>query len=152
MEEGGRSHFVLEVDDLNHRILNLRDTVTSLFEVISKRRSEATTALQLVQDSVQVIQEVAADTAMVAVADSAAAAGQFTITEDMVDQLTALRGQLLRLSQAEARLAAAAAIPGQSTVAAMAPITALVPYNSSSSSSSSSRYILHKVAKIQSFC
>jgi hypothetical protein len=49
MEEGGRSHFTVEVDDLNHRILNLRDTVTSLFEAVVKRRTEATTALQLLQ-------------------------------------------------------------------------------------------------------
>jgi hypothetical protein len=131
MEEGGRSHFVLEVDDLNHRILNLRDTVTSLFEVLNKRRSDAATALQLVQDSVQVIQEVAAASPLMLTADSSAAAASAQWQEDglAVDQLAALRNQLARLSQAEARLAAAAAIPSQSTAAG--PITALVPFNNS---------------------
>ena len=121
MEEGGRSHFTLEVDDLNHRILNLRDTVTTLFEAVTKRRSETTSALQLVQESAQVIQEVS--TAMVTAAAAAAnrrrsdgrnnedvsggAGGHFTVaSEDVLGQLAALRGQLLQLSLAEGRLAA----------------------------------------------
>jgi hypothetical protein len=53
---------------------------------------------------------------------------QFLLAEDMLDQLSALRSQLMRLSMAEGRLAVSAAVPSRSTTA---PVTALVPYNNS---------------------
>ncbi len=52
---------------------------------------------------------------------------QFLLAEDMLEQLAALRSQLMRLSMAEGRLAVSAAVPSRST----APVTALVPYNNS---------------------
>ncbi len=129
MEEGGRSHFILEVDDLNHRITNLRDTVTNLFEAVNKRRSETTTALQLVQESAAVIQEVS--TALVSASQPGGdggpdLSGQFMVSDDLVSQLAALRDQLLQLSLAEGRLATSSILPAQSSAN---HLTALVPYN-----------------------
>ena len=51
MDDGGRSHFVLEVEELSHRILILRDTITNLQQTLETRQTEITNNNQLVQDA-----------------------------------------------------------------------------------------------------
>ena len=39
MDEGGRSHFVVEVEDLGHRISILRETIMNLHQTLEETKS-----------------------------------------------------------------------------------------------------------------
>ena len=40
MDEAGRSHFAVEVEDLDHRISTLRDSITSLHQTFNTRKTD----------------------------------------------------------------------------------------------------------------
>ena len=40
MDEAGRSHFAVEVEDLDHRISTLRDSITSLHQTFNARKTD----------------------------------------------------------------------------------------------------------------
>ena len=48
MDEGGRSHFVVEVEDLGHRISILRETIMNLHQTLETKSAEKTSKIFLV--------------------------------------------------------------------------------------------------------
>ena len=68
MDEAGRSHFAVEVEELDHRISTLRDSITSLHQTFNARKTDIEQRNLAVENSKQVISEV--ETALVARAES----------------------------------------------------------------------------------
>ena len=99
MDDGGRSHFAVEVDDLAHRISTLRDTITTLHQTFTSRHSDLQQSNLAVGNCVSVMTEV--ETALVSRSDSE----EMTLSPELcVDEITLLRSQLLKLSRAESQL------------------------------------------------
>lgn len=98
MDEGGRSAFIVEVDDLTHRIVTLRDTITNLFDTLKRQKTEQKSSQTIVDESRS---ELSNMTSALAVPEPG-----LDITElELADQLTGTRNQLMRICGTEARLA-----------------------------------------------
>ena len=101
MDEGGRAHFVVEVEELTHRIVGLRESLLSLQAGLMAREEEQARVAKAVEDAKQVVEE--SSTALLAASPAEVLAELGA--EERVEQLSGLRDQLLRLSQAECHLA-----------------------------------------------
>merc|ERR1712142_1047656 len=123
MDEGGRSHFVVEVDDLTHRIVTLRDTITGLHQTLNNRQNDINKTNGAVKEVQNVIDDVKNALAITTPAEIITSLPP----EDAVDQLTALRGQLLKLGKAESHISVL-------RPDATSSCTALVPYNNTNDS------------------
>merc|ERR1712106_114183 len=123
MDEGGRSHFVVEVDDLTHRIVTLRDTITGLHQTLNSRKND----INKTNGAVEEVQNVIEDVKNALTITTPAEIISSLPPQDAVDQLTALRGQLLKLGKAESHISGLR--PG-----ATSSCTALVPYNNTNDS------------------
>ncbi|XP_023348442.1 uncharacterized protein LOC111717154 isoform X2 [Eurytemora carolleeae] len=98
MDEGGRSAFIVEVDDLTHRIVTLRDTITNLFDTLKRHKTEQKSSQTIVDESRS---ELCNMTSALAVPEPG-----LDITElELADQLIGTRNQLMRICGTEARLA-----------------------------------------------
>ena len=98
MEEAGRSHFAVEVEDLSHRISTLRETITSLHQTFLLRETERQQRSLAVSNSELVISEI--ETAVLARSDSAMSLSP----QVCLDEIAMLRSQLLKLGKAECQL------------------------------------------------
>merc|ERR1719209_2162191 len=58
MDEGGRSHFVVEVDDLTHRIVTLRDTITGLHQTLNNRQNDINKSNLAVEQTQTILDDV----------------------------------------------------------------------------------------------
>ena len=123
MDEGGRSHFVVEVDDLTHRIVTLRDTISGLHQTLNSRQND----INKTNGAVEEVQNVIDDVKNALTITTPAEIISSLPPEDAVDQLTALRGQLLKLGKAESHISGL-------RPDATSSCTALVPYNNTSDS------------------
>eukprot|EP00092_Neocalanus_flemingeri_P025196 GFUD01027327.1.p1 GENE.GFUD01027327.1~~GFUD01027327.1.p1 ORF type:complete len:2646 (+),score=708.19 GFUD01027327.1:241-8178(+) len=123
MDEGGRSHFVVEVDDLTHRIVTLRDTITGLHRTLNSRQNDINKSSNAVEETQNVLDGVKNALMIATPAEIIASLPP----EDAVDQLTALRGQLLNLGKAESHISVLRPEVTSSC-------TALVPYSNTSDS------------------
>ena len=121
MDEGGRSHFVVEVDDLTHRIVTLRDTITGLHQTLNERQNDINKTNGTVEEVQNVIDDVENALAISTPEDII----NSLPPENAVDQLSALRSQLLKLGKAESHIS----ILQPNTTSSC---TALVPYNNTS--------------------
>ena len=98
MDEGGRSAFIVEVDDLTHRIVTLRDTITNLFDTLKRRKTEQKSSQTIIEESTAELNNMT--TAL------AAREIDLNIPElELADQLIGTRNQLMRICGTEARLA-----------------------------------------------
>jgi len=118
MDEGGRSHFVVEVDDLTHRIVTLRDTITGLHETLNSRQNDINKSNLAVEQTQTILDDVKQSLMISTPADIISSLPP----DDAVDQLTVLRGQLLKLGKAESHISG---LRPEMT----SSCTALVPYN-----------------------
>jgi len=123
MDEGGRSHFVVEVDDLTHRIVTLRDTITGLHQTLNNRQNDINKTNGAVKEVQNVIDDVKNALSITTPAEIISSLPP----EDAVDQLSALRGQLLKLGKAESHISGL-------RPDATSSCTALVPYNNTNDS------------------
>merc|ERR1719220_2509447 len=100
MDEGGRAHFVVEVEELTHGIVGLRETLLSLQAGLLAREEEEARVTEAVEEAMRVVE--ATSSALIS-----ASPAELLVTlnaEQKVEQLTGLRDQLMRLSQAEGHL------------------------------------------------
>ena len=117
MDEGGRAHFVVEVEELTHRIVGLRESLLALQANLTAREEEEVRVGRAVDEARQVVEE--SSTALLA-ASPAEVLAQLG-AEERVEQLGGLREQLLRLSQAEGHLSGLPS-PSQNSSTAMVQV------------------------------
>ena len=100
MDDGGRSHFVLEVDELSHRILILRDTITNLQQTLESRQTEITNNNQLVQDAKETMSQTEHMLAVKQFTDE-----DISLNPDLaLDHISNIKSQLISLTRTEANL------------------------------------------------
>ena len=98
MDEAGRSHFAVEVEDLDHRISTLRDSITSLHQTFNTRKTDIEERHLAVEKSKDVISEV--ETALVARSDP-----EISLNPELcLAEITLVRSHLLKLGQVEPQL------------------------------------------------
>ena len=94
MDDGGRSHFVLEVEELSHRILILRDTITNLQQTLETRQTEITNNNQLVQDAKETMSQTEHMLAVKHFTDE-----DITLNPDLaLDHISNIKSQLIRVA------------------------------------------------------
>ena len=100
MDEAGRSHFAVEVEDLDHRISTLRDSITSLHQTFNARKTDMEERNMAVEKSQHVISEV--ETALVARTDSEP---EFSPDPELcLAEISLVRSQLMKLGKVESEL------------------------------------------------
>ena len=117
MDDVGKSHFVLEVEDLSHRISILRNTITSLYQSLDLKQTEIVKNNNIIEDAKNVL------------SNSENALAAKTATEEelvaqpelAIEQIENLRVQLTMLGRAESNLT-------WTRPERMDTSTALVPY------------------------
>ena len=100
MDDVGKSHFVLEVEDLSHRISILRNTITSLYQSLELKQTEIVKNNNIIEDAKNVLSD--SENALVtrsATAQELAAKPQLAI-----EQIENLRLQLTMLGRTESNL------------------------------------------------
>ena len=121
MDEGGRSHFVVEVEDLGHRIAILRETIMNLHQTLETKSAEISNNNNIMENAKEVLHET--ENALIRRTPSDE---EVLSDPDLAfQQITALKTQLISLSKVESNLT------GLKTEA-FDPCTTLVPYNQSS--------------------
>ena len=100
MDDVGKSHFVLEVEDLSHRISILRNTITSLYQSLELKQTEIVKNNNIIEDAKNVL----SDSENALVARSATAEELATQPEIAIEQIENLRLQLTMLGRAESNL------------------------------------------------
>ena len=100
MDEAGRSHFAVEVEELDHRISTLRDSITSLHQTFNTRKTDIEQRNLAVEKSKEVISEV--ETALVTRTHSDP---EISLNPELcLAEITAVRSQLLKLGKVESQL------------------------------------------------
>ena len=121
MDEGGRSHFVVEVEDLGHRITILRETIINLHQTLETKSAEISNNNNVLENSRQVLH----DTENALITRPPSDEELISNPELAYQQITALKTQLTSLSKVESNLTG---LKPTNTD----PCTSLVPYNQSS--------------------
>ena len=121
MDEGGRSHFVVEVEDLGHRITILRETIMNLHQTLETKSAEISNNNNILGNSRQVLH----DTENALIIRTPSDEELLSNPELAYQQITALRSQLTSLSKVESNLTGLKPDTLDSC-------SSLVPYNQSS--------------------
>ena len=121
MDEGGRSHFVVEVEDLGHRISILRETIMNLHQTLETKSAEISNNNNVLENARHVLH----DTENALISRPPSDEELISNTELAYQQITALKTQLTSLSKVESNLTGL-------KPETIDPCTALVPYNQSS--------------------
>ena len=100
MDDVGKSHFVLEVEDLSHRISILRNTITSLYQSLELKQTEIVKNNNIIEDAKNVL----SDSENALVARSATAEELAAQPELAIEQIENLRLQLTMLGRTESNL------------------------------------------------
>ena len=121
MDEGGRSHFIVEVEDLGHRISILREAIMNLHLTLETKSAEITNNNNVLENARHVLH----DTENTLITRSPSDEELISNPELAYQQIISLKTQLTSLSKVESNLTGM-------KPETIDPCTSLVPYNQSS--------------------
>ena len=117
MDEGGRSHFAVEVEDLGHRISVLRDTIMNIHKSLESKNSEISNNNNVIENASNVLHETENFLIERPPSDEELISNQ----ELAYQQISKLKSQLTSLSKVESNLTGLKPV-------AIDTCTSLVPY------------------------